>query len=77
MSIERLPATGSAECVGDVPRWDFNWQLFYFYREPLTLRAGDRMRVTCTFDTRSRTEPTLPGWGTQNEMCLAGLFLVP
>jgi hypothetical protein len=77
MSIERLPAAGSTECVGDVPRWDFNWQLFYFYREPVTLRAGDRMRVTCTFDTTSRTEPTLPGWGTQNEMCLAGLFLVP
>jgi hypothetical protein len=78
MTIERVRADQpEAECLGDVPRWDFNWQLFYFYREPITLRAGDQLRVTCNFDTSSRTEATLPGWGTQNEMCLAGLFLVP
>jgi hypothetical protein len=78
MTIERVPAAAAGpECLGDVPRWDFNWQLFYFYREPVTLRAGDKLRVTCNFDTSSRTEATLPGWGTQNEMCLAGLFLVP
>lgn len=78
MSIERLRADqAEPECLGDVPRWDFNWQLFYFYQQPVTLRAGDQLRVTCNFDTRSRTEATTPGWGTQNEMCLAGLFLVP
>ena len=78
LRVERVPADGTEpECLGDVPRWDFNWQLFYFYRQPITLRAGDQLRVTCNFDTTSRTEPTLPGWGTQNEMCLAGVFLVP
>src|SRR5690606_22976639 len=55
----------------------FNWQLFYFYDEPILLRGDDTLRVTCHFDTRGREEPVTPGWGTQNEMCLAGLFLVP
>lgn len=78
MKVERIAAGEPAsDCLGDVPRWDFNWQLFYFYRQPVTLRRGDQIRVTCDFDTSSRTEATLPGWGTQNEMCLAGLFLVP
>jgi len=78
LRVERIPAGATEpDCLGDVPRWDFNWQLFYFYQEPITLRAGDQVRVTCNFDTSSRTEPTLPGWGTQNEMCLAGLLLVP
>jgi len=61
----------------DVPRWDFNWQLQYFYEQPRTLSGNDTLRVTCTFDTSGETEPVLPGWGTHNEMCLMGLFLVP
>ena len=79
LRVERVGADAAAppECLGDVPRWDFNWQLFYFYQQPVTLHAGDKLRVTCNFDTSSRTEPTLPGWGTQNEMCLAGILLVP
>lgn len=66
-----------AQCVGDVQAWDFDWQLFYFYERPLVLRPGTRLRVTCEFDTRDAPAPITPGWGTQNEMCLAGLFVVP
>jgi hypothetical protein len=68
---------GSEQCGIDVPRWDFDWQLYYFYAEPIRLGPGDRVRVTCTYDTRSATEAVLPGWGTGNEMCLLGAFMVP
>ena len=64
-------------CASEVRRWDFDWQLYYFYKQPLRLDPGDKLRVTCSFDTTGRTEPVLPGWGTDNEMCMAGLFLVP
>ena len=64
-------------CIGDVPRWDFAWQLYYFYEQPLVLRPGSGLRVTCDYDTRDAAAPVTPGWGTQNEMCLAGLFVVP
>ena len=45
--------------------------------EPRVLTASDTLQVTCEFNTMSATEPVTPGWGTNNEMCLMGLFLVP
>lgn len=64
-------------CLGDVQRWDFAWQLYYFFNDPPILTSTSRVQVTCDYDTRDVTEPITPGWGTQNEMCLAGLFVVP
>jgi hypothetical protein len=49
----------------------------YFYETPMRVGADDTLHVTCTYDTRGATEPVLPGWGTQNEMCLMGMFVVP
>lgn len=67
----------TTQCAAEVPRWDFGWQLYYFYEQPMVLRADDTLKVTCDFDTSSASDPILPGWGTYNEMCLMGLFLVP
>jgi hypothetical protein len=64
-------------CAADVPSWDFHWQRMYFYEQPLRVDADDTLHVTCTYDTRGASGPVLPGWGTQNEMCLMGLFVVP
>jgi len=64
-------------CAAHVPRWDFQWQRFYFYEEPLYVFPSDRLRVSCTYDTRSRTEPVRWGEGTADEMCLVGLYLTP
>jgi hypothetical protein len=66
-----------AECLADVPSWDFEWQLTYFYEEPVTLSADDQLEVSCTWDTSALTEPTFPGWGTSNEMCLVTLMVIP
>lgn len=65
------------QCVGDVKNWDFAWQLYYFFTDPPVATKSSRLKVTCEYDTRGVTEPITPGWGTQNEMCLAGLFVVP
>lgn len=64
-------------CAADVQRWDFGWQLYYFYDKPLKITPTTSVRVTCDYNTLGDTEPTLPGWGTKNEMCLAGVFVVP
>jgi len=32
--------------------------------------------VTSVYDTSRETEPILPGWGTDNEMCLLGMYVV-
>lgn len=72
-----LDRDDTSMCVGDVPRWDFAWQLYYFYERPIRALPTDTLRVTCTYDTTSVTESIYPGWGTRNEMCLFGLLLVP
>lgn len=63
-------------CVVDVFRWEYQWQLYYFYQQPLVLSKGDAIEVTCIFDTTRATEPVGPGWGTGNEMCLLGVYMV-
>lgn len=72
-----LEGDGGEACLGDVPRWDFGWQLYYFYNELPIIDRSSRLKVTCEYDTRADKDPITPGWGTENEMCLAGLFVVP
>ncbi len=61
--------------------WDFNWQGSYTYAEPVPIKAGDNVHVTCTFNN-SDSNPKNPnnplvdvGWGerTTDEMCI-GFF---
>jgi len=76
--VRVLDAEGNeVACIGDVQAWDFGWQLYYFYAQPIVLEPGQTIEVTCTFDTTSVDEAIWPGWGTKNEMCLAGLYLIP
>jgi predicted small lipoprotein YifL len=75
--VEIVKPDGTRTCAVDVPAWDFDWQLYYLYKQPLRLEPGDKVRVTCGYDTSGRKDPVLPGWGTDNEMCFLGLFLVP
>jgi hypothetical protein len=74
--VEIVDADDHAACAAEVERWNFHWQLTYFYEQPFEIELGQRLRVTCEYDTRGRTEPVLPGWGTQNEMCFTGLYLI-
>jgi Copper type II ascorbate-dependent monooxygenase, C-terminal domain len=63
-----------ARCLLDIPRWDFGWQLFYSFAEPIALEVGDHVRLTCAYDTRSQTEPVRWGLGTNDEMCIGYTF---
>jgi hypothetical protein len=74
--MEFVDKAGEAQCAAEITDWSFGWQLFYFYEQPIEITRDTRMRVTCDYDTRGRTEPTMPGLGTQNEMCMGGLYLV-
>lgn len=76
MRMDRVK-NGESSCEVNVPDWDFHWQGMYFYEQPLVVDAADTLHVTCTYDTSDATEPVVPGWGTENEMCLMGLFVVP
>lgn len=77
LRIDLERADGSKACVVDVPRWDFHWQMLYFHETGMTISPGDTLSMSCTYDTRSRSTDTHWGEGTQDEMCIAGLFVVP
>ena len=61
--------------------WDFNWQNFYGYKEPLPLAAGTTVQLSCKYDN-SESNPKNPnqplkevrwGEGTEDEMCVGFL----
>lgn len=63
------------ECLVDVPAWDFHWQQLFWQQRPVYVFPTDTLRITCTYDTRADTEPVTWGDGTDDEMCLVGLFV--
>jgi hypothetical protein len=75
MSID-FDVADSEVCGADVDRYDFDWQRAYFLETPIPMTLADSIRVTCDWDTRSDSTPVRPGFGTADEMCLVGLFVV-
>ncbi len=82
VTVER--EDGTTDCLMDIPRWDFGWQLFYRLAPEnyLTLQPGDKMKLTCLYDNSAANQPVIDGtqvtprdvrWGegTLDEMCLA------
>lgn len=63
------------QCLIDVPRWDFHWQMAYWLSDPIEVTPQDAATITCTFDTRSRDTVTRFGEGTEDEMCLAFVYV--
>lgn len=82
--VELNPGSPGAKTLLHIPRWNFQWQGEYWYREPLRLKAGDKVRVTCIYDNSfsipgANGVPIKPrymtwGEGTTDEMCLGSLF---
>ncbi len=65
-----LVRDGGDVCAIQVPRWDFNWQLAYWYETPFRVTASDQVRITCEWNSMGRDTNTTWGEGTQDEMCL-------
>lgn len=69
-NFELIKPDGQTETLLDIPRYDFNWQLRYDYREPRVVPAGSRVKVTAVFDN-SENNPANPDpaktvhWGQQ------------
>jgi hypothetical protein len=76
MSVSVGAEGESSTCIADVFRWDYDWQRFYFYREPIPLAEDHVLETTCHFDTTGATEPIFPGLGSNDEMCLFGMYVV-
>lgn len=61
--------------------WDFNWQGFYNYKEPVPVPGGTRLNMSCIFDNsdlnpnnpNNPLKPVRWGEGTDDEMCITFL----
>jgi hypothetical protein len=68
---ELVRSDGSEEIILDVPRYDFNWQLWYEFKQPLVIRPGDKLRGRAWYDNSSGN-PANPDpsatvkWGDQS-----------
>ncbi|TYB59211.1 monooxygenase [Nonomuraea sp. PA05] len=80
VKVELNPGTAKARTLLDVPEYNFDDQSLRLLPEPVTVRKGDVVRVTCTHDAGLRallpelrgTPPRYVVWGdgTSDEMCL-------
>ncbi|MCE9560146.1 MAG: hypothetical protein K8R88_14505 [Armatimonadetes bacterium] len=74
---ELVSPDGSMTTLLDVPKYDFNWQLRYERKEPVTVERGSMIKYTAWYDN-SKDNPANPDptktvrWGDQtfNEMML-------
>lgn len=84
--VEIVHADGSKECLLNIPKWQFHWQLPYLLSTPKVIQRGDQLAVECHFDNSPENQPfegatrRLPrelNWGpnTDDEMCVAGVYL--
>jgi hypothetical protein len=72
---------GTERMILAVPKYDFNWQTYYMFREPLRVPKGARIVSSAWYDNSSgnprnpNDPPKAVSWGeaTTDEMCLAFL----
>jgi mono/diheme cytochrome c family protein len=77
----KLISQGKERTLLHIPAWDFRWQDQYFLKQPIAVRAGDTLRLSCRFDNSANAQPpgvpapryVLWGEGTTDEMCLGAL----
>ncbi|MCY1076119.1 monooxygenase [Archangium lansingense] len=58
----------------EIPAWDFHWQQMYFYKQPVSVPLFSQMKLTCAWDNPTPRTVTW-GEGTDDEMCLAYLYM--
>lgn len=82
MNMRAVYPTGESETLFNVPHYDFNWQINYYFPAPKVLPRGTKLEVTGTWDNsannRYNPDPTAKvHWGDQtwNEMLLGVAML--
>ncbi|WP_394842822.1 hypothetical protein LZC95_37840 [Pendulispora brunnea] len=77
MQLDRFHGGASPSCAGNFDHWDFYRQRLFTYDEPLRVEAGDRLRVSCIYNTEGRADPVLQGEDIRDEECTAYLYVAP
>jgi hypothetical protein len=64
-------------CVAHLGHWDPQYEQLFFRERAVELEPGDRLQLSCTYDTTSRTEWVEEGEAIEREECVAFLYLLP
>jgi hypothetical protein len=79
-TYEAIYPDGRTATILSVPKYDFNWQTDYVFKQPLKLPKGTRIHATAWYDNsknnKSNPDPTSDVWWgdqTWNEMMYTGL----
>jgi mono/diheme cytochrome c family protein len=83
MKVDAVLPDGSTTPLLWIRDWDFNWQEFYAYKEPVRLPKGTRLEATLRYDNSSsnprnpHNPPQRVQWGLESfdEMGTVGLLL--
>jgi len=75
---------GTTKTILSVPKYDFNWQTYYMFKEPLQVPKGAKIVATAWYDNsasnKSNPDPKMDvKWGDQTweEMQYTGLLFTP
>lgn len=75
------PDSATPIILQDIPIWDFNLQGQYDLDEPIAVKKGDILRLTCTWDNTNGDPDDARyltwGEGTNDEMCLNVVIIEP
>jgi hypothetical protein len=80
--------SGNTENLLEIPKWAFEWQETYRFKDPVRLNPGDQLFVECHFDNTADKQLVIDGkrltprdvrWGenTTDEMCLGNVLTTP
>ena len=79
-NYEAMYPDGRTETILGVPKYDFNWQTDYVFKQPLKLPKGTKVHATAWYDNsannKSNPDPTKDvTWGDQTweEMMYTGM----
>jgi hypothetical protein len=72
LSVER--AAGST-CLADFDHWHSNNQQLFRALKPQPIRAGERLQISCAYNTLGRAAPVQFGEAADQEECTAWLFV--
>jgi hypothetical protein len=65
VKVTLTPPGGTELVLVDIPRWDYNWQETYWFKDPIPAAAGTRLTIEAVFDN-SAANPHSPSGGTKD-----------
>jgi len=77
LTASRINSLNQEQCLGHIPRWDFNWQRMFYFNQPTRLNLADSIQLDCHYNSTSRSQVTNWGYGSENEMCMLFLYSTP